>query len=60
MKYSKVSLNNIFGVKYRARHKVKADRSIDQYFENPIIHREIHGDRIFAPLDLKRVWNQMN
>lgn len=45
MKYFRESLDNLIGVDPRARHKHKnkVDR-LDQYFENPIIHREIHGD----------------
>ncbi|CAI9394549.1 hypothetical protein BACSP_03781 [Bacillus sp. T2.9-1] len=41
----------------RARHK-KEGLSLDQCFSNPIIHREIHGNKVFVLLDLKRIWNQ--
>jgi hypothetical protein len=26
-------------------------------FTNPIIHREIHGDKVYVPLNMERVWN---
>lgn len=61
MKYFRESLDNLIGVDHRARHKHKntVDR-LDQYFENPIIHREINGDKIYVPLNLDRVWNQIS
>jgi hypothetical protein len=34
--------------------------SLDQSFLNPIIHREIHGDKIYVPLDLTRIWNKLD
>lgn len=49
---------NILGTKPRARHKELMD-SLDQSFANPIIHREIHGDKVYVPLDLNRVWNRI-
>ncbi|MBT2602030.1 hypothetical protein J7E55_03000 [Bacillus sp. ISL-53] len=39
-----------------ARHK-KEELS-DSYFPNLIIHKEIHGDKVFVPLDLKKIWNR--
>ena len=50
---------NILGTKIRARHK-ELNNFLNQSFENPIIHREIHGDRVFVPLDLNRIWNRIN
>lgn len=48
---------DFLGVNPRARHK-KEEVSIDQRFSHLIIHREIHGDKVFVPLDLNRIWNQ--
>lgn len=59
MKYFRESLDYLIGVNPRARHKNNVDR-LDQYFETPIIHREIHGDKIYVPLNLDRVWNQIS
>ena len=58
MKLSGEILENLLGVNHRARHKQEVDR-LDQYFENPIIHRQIHGNKIYTPLILDRVWNQI-
>jgi hypothetical protein len=58
MKFSNLSLDKLLGARERARHKVKSDRSLDQYFENPIVHREIQGERVYVPLNLYRVWNE--
>lgn len=49
----------ILGTTPRARRKVVYD-SLDQYFLNPIIHREIHGDKIYVPLNLTRIWNKID
>ncbi|MRX56609.1 hypothetical protein [Metabacillus idriensis] len=59
MKYSGENFENLFGVIKRARLK-KEIENLGQYFENPIIHREIHGDKIYVPLNLDRVWNQIS
>lgn len=58
MRFSEKSLENLLKVNRRAGYKKEVDR-IDQYFEHPIIHREIHGDRIFIPLNIERVWNRI-
>jgi len=50
---------NLLGGKQRARLK-KEMKNLDQYFETPIIHREIHGDKIQVPLNLDKVWNQIS
>ncbi|MFC0270431.1 hypothetical protein ACFFIX_03020 [Metabacillus herbersteinensis] len=55
----KSSGENLFGAKQRARLK-KEIENLDQYFETPIIHREIHGDKIHVPLNLDRIWNQIS
>ena len=35
-------------------------KNINQYFSNPIIHKEINGDKIYVALDLDRIWNRIN
>ncbi|MFC0274915.1 hypothetical protein ACFFIX_26805 [Metabacillus herbersteinensis] len=55
----KSSGGNLYGVKQRARLK-KERENLDQYFETPIIHREIQGDKIHVPLNLDRIWNQIS
>jgi len=57
MKVSQQNLDSLLGTRMIARHKEKGRRSLDQYFKEPIIHREIQGDRIFVPLNLEKVWN---
>jgi hypothetical protein len=52
-------IETIIGTKPRARHK-ELNEFFIQSFANPIIHREIHGDKIYAPLDLNRIWNKTN
>jgi hypothetical protein len=59
MELFRESLENLLGVNLKARHKNQADR-LDQYFEESIIHREIQGDKIYVPLNLNRVWNQID
>jgi hypothetical protein len=58
MKLSNQSLDKLSGASKRARHKTKGSLYLEQYFEEPIIHREIQGDRV-VPLNLNRVWNKM-
>jgi hypothetical protein len=57
MKVMGDSLDKILGVNPRTRYKEGVD-SLDQFFTTPIIHRQIHGDEIYVPLDLNRIWNQ--
>lgn len=38
-----------------AREKQK-NEVMDKLFERPLIHREIHGNKVFVPLDVKRLW----
>jgi hypothetical protein len=59
MKFSGESLENLLGVNPKARHKNEVGR-LDQSFANPIIHRQIHGDKKYVPLNLDRVWNQIS
>lgn len=58
MKTSKVSFDNLLGKNTRARRKNNIGRE-NQDIENHIIHREIHGDKVYVPLNLERVWNQI-
>lgn len=60
MKFSKVNLSDFFGGNVRARRKTREDHSMDANFENPIIHRQIRGDKVYVPLNLGRVWNHVN
>lgn len=52
-------LETILGPKPRARYK-QFNRNINQYFSNPIIHKEINGDKVYVALDLDRIWNRIN
>ncbi|MGQ4667383.1 hypothetical protein [Metabacillus niabensis] len=58
MKSSKVSLDNLLGKSTRAKRKNKVGRE-GQDMEECIIHREIHGDKVYVPLNLERVWNHI-
>lgn len=60
MKFSRVNLSDFFGGNIRAKRKVREDHCWDSNFENPIIHREIQGEKVYVPLNLGRVWNQVN
>ncbi|WP_274854648.1 hypothetical protein [Bacillus methanolicus] len=51
------NIKKILGVNVRARHK-KESNDLDRYFLNPIIHRQIHGDKVYVPLNLDRIWNR--
>ncbi|MGM7722117.1 hypothetical protein [Metabacillus sp. Hm71] len=59
MKTSKENFENLIGKNRRARLKKEMEK-LDQYFETPIIHREIHGNKIHVPLNLDRIWNQIS
>jgi hypothetical protein len=59
MKRSSQSLEKLVGARWRARHKIEMDNP-EHYFENPLIHKEIHGDKVYIPLNLNRVWNEIN
>ena len=58
MKYSGVNLNKVLGVHTRARRKL--GRCLDQYFESPLLHKEIHSPKVYVPLNLNKAWNQKN
>ncbi|MGM0867574.1 MAG: hypothetical protein ACQEWF_23260 [Bacillota bacterium] len=56
MSFSKDPIRSILGVDVRAKHKIK-EGNLDQYFLNPIIHKQIQGDEVFVPLNLNRIWS---
>ncbi|MEH7111132.1 hypothetical protein V7124_02005 [Neobacillus niacini] len=57
MKKSNQSIEKLTGIRKRARHKQSESHSFMHYFRKPIVHREIHGDRIYVPLRINRVWD---
>jgi hypothetical protein len=52
-------IGNILGTTPRARRK-EVFPSLDECFLNPIIHKEIHGDKVYVPLDLTRIWSKVD
>ena len=60
MKFSRVNLTDFFAGNVRARRKMRKDYYHDANFENPIIHKQIQGEKVYVPLNLGRVWNQVN
>ncbi len=44
------------GKNFSKRNKKKEEISLKELFKNPIIHKEIHGDKVFTPLDPSRLW----
>jgi hypothetical protein len=58
MKTSRVRLDNLLGVTSRSRRKNKVDQ-LEKRFEKPIIHKQIHGDKVYVPLNIERVWNEV-
>lgn len=59
MKYSTISMEKLLGVRKRARHKWSGIGSAAEHFEDPIIHKEIHGEKVYVPLNLNRLWNEV-
>jgi hypothetical protein len=59
MKFSNQSFDRLLGTRKTVRHQTNTSLSLEQYFEEPIIHREIQGDRVYVPLDLNRAWSKM-
>ncbi|MEH7082268.1 hypothetical protein V7139_05980 [Neobacillus drentensis] len=60
MKMSKVNLADFFGGNVRARRKMRKEPCFDTNFKNPIVHKQIHGEKVYVPLNIGRVWNQVN
>jgi hypothetical protein len=58
MKFSNINVDEMYGASKRARHKSSKNLNLEMYFEEPIIHKEIQGDRVYVPLDLNRAWNK--
>jgi hypothetical protein len=59
MKSTSANFDKLLGTVYRARRQ--QDYSlIDHSFQKPILHRQVHGDEVYVPLNLKRIWNQAN
>lgn len=56
MKYSTVSLERLLGGRTMARRNGRRGSSLEDFFEDPIIHKEIHGDKVYVPLNLHRAW----
>jgi hypothetical protein len=57
MKMSNQSVEGLKGIRKRARHKRSESSPLMHYFKKPIIHKEIHGDRVHVPLRINRIWN---
>lgn len=48
-------VEEVLGISFRARHKGNLEAT--NSFENPIIHRQVHGDKVYKPLN-RSLWNQ--
>ncbi len=59
MKISNQNLDSLLGAVKTARHNKSEKRTIEDYFRNPIVHKEISGERIYVPLNLNRIWNEV-
>ncbi|MBM7652638.1 hypothetical protein [Neobacillus cucumis] len=59
MKFSRQSLEKLLGVERKARHNQSKKHSLEENFERLILHKEIHGERVFVPLNMERVWNEI-
>jgi hypothetical protein len=59
MKYSTASLERLMGGRTVARRRVRRSSSLEEFFEEPIIHKEIQGDRVYVPLNLQRAWSEV-
>jgi hypothetical protein len=60
MRYTSNSLGDLLGIKPRARRKTMSHHKLEECFENPIIHRQIHGEKVYVPLQISRLWNQVD
>lgn len=54
---------NFSDVEYLLGKRVRVARrelkdSLVERFKNPIVHKEIHGDKVYIPLDLNRIWDK--
>lgn len=56
MKASQHSLESILGVNVKARKKTEENNT--DPFSYLLLHRQIHGDKIYVPLNISKLWNQ--
>lgn len=54
---------NFSDVEYLLGKRVRVARrelkdSLVERFKNPIVHKGIHGDKVYVPLDLNRIWDK--
>jgi hypothetical protein len=47
-------LEEVLGISLRARPNGEI-RGTKELFQNPIIHKQIHGDKVFVPLN-RELW----
>ncbi|MGE8202949.1 hypothetical protein ACQKP0_00065 [Heyndrickxia sp. NPDC080065] len=53
-------VESILGVDVRTKQRININsqmENLDKYFLNPIIHKQIHGDEVYVPLSLSRIWS---
>ena len=56
MKSSSENFDKLLGTVYRARRQ--QDYSLlERSFQKPILHRQVHGDEVYVPLNLERIWS---
>ncbi|MCQ6282614.1 hypothetical protein [Bacillus sp. EB600] len=60
MKFSTQSLEDLLGAKTIARHRKKPNYYLEEQFENPIIHQQVYGNKVYVPLNIDRTWNQVS
>jgi hypothetical protein len=54
MKASSANFDKLLGTVYRARRQ--QDHSLIERSFQPILHRQVHGDEVYVPLNLERIW----
>lgn len=59
MKFSNHILTQLSDAPKRARRKMNANEVLEPYFEEPIIHRQVQGDKVYVPLNLSRAWDKL-
>ncbi|MBS4212641.1 hypothetical protein [Neobacillus rhizophilus] len=59
MKHSSIKFERLMGERTKARRKSRARLHFEQFIEEPIIRREIHGERVYVPLRLQQIWNEV-
>lgn len=48
-------LQSLYEESSRSRGKGKDEKSLEELFQRPILHRQINGDEVYIPLDLVRL-----